>query len=58
MEKTVLYARGANGMYHSVPAEKLTEFQKQQKQLEESGEAQRILDEMNERCKREFGQSE
>lgn len=43
-EETRYYVKGAMGFCHSVPASKLEQFQREQKELEESGELMRKLE--------------
>ena len=42
-QERVYQMQGAGGFYHSVPESKVAEFQRQQKQLEESGELEERL---------------
>ena len=42
-KEPVYQVKGAMGIYHSVPESKLEEFQRSQKQLEESGELEKRL---------------
>ncbi len=48
--KTVLYVQGANGIYHSVPENRLQEFGAQQEKLEKDAGRKARLDRLNERA--------
>jgi len=53
-EKTVS-VRGAFGFYHSVPESQVEQFLKEQRELEESGELTRRLNEQAERVAKLYG---